>query len=233
MKSFLRKTISILAASTVGLAAQGQGTFQNLNFESGSVPNVPSDQPVFINAIAGLPGWTAYVGTNQVAQVLYNGISSGGALVGVVDRHTAYYSNNVIEGNFTATLDSGYNPNDGIVESAAIAQPGVVPGTARSLVFSAGGHVSPLLVTFNGQNLPFILLSTGPNYQTYGADISAFAGTSGELRFTEQPIAPPVWPIAYLDNIQFSSQFIPEPSVFGLFALAGVLFGWWFARGKR
>lgn len=215
---------ALLVACSLAFNSHGQGTFGNLGFESASVPSVPPDQPLFISAGPALPGWTPYVGTNLVSQILYNGISIGGPLVSLVDRHTAYYSNDVISGTFTASLDAGYNPQDKTTESAAIAQSGTVSNTARSLLFSASGNVAQLLVTFDGQTLPLLLLSNGSNFQVYGADISDFAGTSGELRFTEQPIPSLVFPIAFLDKIQFSSLPIPEPSVLLLSGIGALLF---------
>src|SRR5204863_8899967 len=109
--------------------------------------------------------------------------------VTLIDRHTAFYGNYVIGGNFTATLDSGTIPtgvNPGPT-SAALGQTGLIPADARSLRFTANLDVSSLFVTFNGQNLPFIPLTSGSNFEVYAADISRFAGQTGELLFTERP----------------------------------------------
>lgn len=122
---------------------------------------------------------------------------------------------------------------NGIVP-AALAQSGLVPADAESLRFSLGSlsFVSDFSVTFIGQEVPFYALSAGPNYTLYGGDISAFKGLTGELRFTETPIMSP-FSKAFLDDIFFSTQPIPEPSVFGLFALGALLFGWrWCGRRK-
>jgi hypothetical protein len=224
-----------LAVEPVASTVHGQGSFQNLDFESAIVPNVPPNQSVQVLTTDALPGWTAYAATYQQSRVWYNYLSGGGALVSLVDLHTQFYSNSVIGGYFTATLDSGsifINGNQTLV-SAAIAQPGTVPSGARSLVFDASWNVSALQVTFGGQALPFYALSSGSNYTTYGADVSALAGQTGELRFTEQPNPPPsVFTIVFLDNIQFSDVVVPEPSTIGLFALGGLFLGWWLRRSS-
>ena len=75
-------------------------------------------------------------------------------------------------------------------------------------------------ITFNNQPLSFVVLGSAANYTIYGADISAFADQTGQLLFT----LPPYVSSAELDNILFSDQPIPEPSVVGLFALSGLLF---------
>jgi hypothetical protein len=52
--------------------------FQNLDFESANVSNLPSGQFEFVPVADGLPSWTAYVGTNELTQVSHNLISLGG-----------------------------------------------------------------------------------------------------------------------------------------------------------
>ena len=222
-----------LIASSVATFAQG--TFRNLNFESATVPNVPPNLPVLLNASDAVPGWTVYIGTNQSSQVWYNGISAGGAFVSIIDRHTAYVGNRVISFNFTATLDSGiaFFGGTGIPVSAALAETGLIPGFAHSLLFGASGDVSAMRVTFNGQDLPFVMIGTGPNYQMYGADISSIAGQTGELRFTELPITPPTFPIAFLDAIQFSQFSVPEPTTPALLAVGGLMLALWMFRRRQ
>jgi hypothetical protein len=78
-----------------------------------------------------------------------------------------------------------------------------------------------VLVAFNGQNLSFQAIGAGANYTVYGADVSAYAGQTGELRFTA-----PVQNTALLDNIQFSNLPVPEPGVFALSAFGALFLGW-------
>ncbi len=202
-----------------------QGTFGNLDFESATVPSVPPDQAVLINATEGFPNWTVYIGSQQASQVWYNGISLGGALVGLIDRHTAVYGNEVIQGNFTASLDSGLVSIGGtlVPVSAALAQIGFIPVDAHTLLFGASQNVSALSLAFNGQDLPFVRLASGSNYGLYGADISRIAGLAGELRFTETPLPSSNFQIAYLDNILFSTTSIPEPAVLGFGGLGAAV----------
>ena len=73
-------------------------------------------------------------------------------------------------------------------------------------------------LSFAGQQIPLSVLASTPNYNVFGGDISAFVNQTGELRISGG---------GSLDNILFSNQPIPEPSVLGLFGF-GVLF-----LGKR
>src|SRR5262249_52988002 len=101
-------------------------------------------------------------------------------------------------------------------QSAAIGQTGQIPTNARSLIF--WGYSTD--VSFGGQPLSLIVLSITPNYNIYGADISAFAGQTGQLLFTAQPQT-----LDIVDNIQFSSNPVPEPGTLGLFCIGGLLIG--------
>jgi len=74
------------------------------------------------------------------------------------------------------------------------------------------------------------MLSNGANYVIYGADISSFAGQNLELEFSAPRYAfDNNWNI---DSIRFSNQPIPEPGVFGLFALGPLLLTNRFLRRK-
>ena len=194
--------------------------FQNLGFESPTFVPVPSPYTGSVEPVLALPGWTAYAGTNLVPYVLAGNLfldSTGASLfAGSLGGFPA-----PVEGNFVLLLQGGVHPPwlPGGPPSSfdrmpmIISQTALVPSTARTLTFwSSGPGVS---VSMNGQNLPILLLSTGPaNYNFYGIDISSFAGTTAELRFTENPppqSAPTDINNALLDGIAFSPTPIPEP----------------------
>ena len=92
----------------------------------------------------------------------------------------------------------------------------MIPSNAHSLRFLVFGP--EVVVTFGGQTLSVVPLMSGPNSSTLeAADISAFAGQTGELRFTAPNLAGSPNDV-FLDDISFSPQAIPEPGVFGLLA---------------
>ena len=209
---------------------RGQGTFQNLGFESATIPQ-PQPPGGYVPLSDAFPGWTGYIHTNQTALAGYNFVSAGGAVISLITPTTPSYGDRVIAGNYTATLSAGYF-GPPVPVSVSIAQSSLVPVMVQSLRFSASSFVGDLTVTFNGQNIPFYPLGAGPNYQNYGANIGSFAGQTGELRFTENPGANP-FAFVWLDDIFFSPAPIPEPSVLGLFGLGAVLLGWRFVRARR
>ena len=86
-----------------------------------------------------------------------------------------------------------------------------------------------MTVTFNGFSLAFFKYNSTPNYDIMAADISAYAGQTGELRFTapDGNILNNGYPFGangLIDNIQFSSSPVPEPQAAVLGVLGVVLF---------
>ncbi len=238
MKNFRHKKLGLRILLTLAFVTSVRAQdFQNLDFESANVPVVPPGQSVALSLSQGLPGWSGYAGTNAVNYMYYNGVSVGSALITLISPTTANFglSNAAIEGNFTVTIDAGINPfGGGSFVSAGIGQIGTIPAGSQSLLFDASisGSSPDFEVSFNGQVLPYIFMEAGSNYTTYGADISALAGASGDLRFTEHPPSSG-FGIVYLDNIQFSSVGIPEPSTLSLFGLGLLGLVWHRRRNVR
>jgi hypothetical protein len=106
----------------------------------------------------------------------------------------------------------------------------LIPVGTQSLLFNANPFIpnpGSFGVTLGGQLLLLLPIRSDPNSTLYGADIHAWAGQSAELAFTSFAQNPHMSNrVLLLDSIQFSSQPIPEPHVFGLFAIGALLLGW-------
>ena len=211
-------------------SAHGQGTFQNLSFESPTLIPVPGDPYGRVQFTPALPGWTGYIGSTAETLALYNNMFLDSTGLGLQGPNSGLN----IEGNYTAMIQSGYALSGPPTQvNASLSQSGVLSSDARSLQFRAAGF-GPFEVALNGQSLSLIPLSSTPGYTLYGADVAAFAGLAAELRFTALPRpSPPIISTFFLDGIVFSNQPIPEPSVFGLFALGVSLLCWRFVRARR
>jgi hypothetical protein len=123
----------------------------------------------------------------------------------------------LLRGQYCAALQYGVVSIGPLVYSAAsIAQSGQVPLDARSIQFRG---TFPFTVTFAGNAIPLVVLSSQADYSLYGGDISQFAGQTGDLTFTSNTH------FGFLDGIQFSPEPVPEPSSAFLFITAGILFG--------
>ena len=182
--------------------------FVNLNFEAANIAGYSSGA---IPATNAFPNWT--VSPNYA---LYNTFSLSGNSISLLDTNSLYLPSPTIQGKFYVLLNSGNYPGTGIPIS--IGQTGQVPFAAQSITF--WGSIGGLQITFNNQPLSFSTLGSTANYSIYGADISAFAGQTGQLLFT----LPPYVGYATIDNIRFSSAPVPEPASFALAGLGTLLF---------
>jgi hypothetical protein len=144
----------------------------------------------------------------------YNDRSIGAAWITLMDAGAGYEP---FEGNYFVLLQRSFD----LRTIPAIAQLGLVPTTAESVQFCGYGSFS---VSFGGQQIPLSVLGSTPAYTIYGGDVSSFAGQTGWLQFQGG---------GFLDNIFFSDQSVPEPSVFALSALGALLLGWRILRGRR
>jgi hypothetical protein len=202
----------VVVSFYVSLNVSGQG-FVNLDFEDSIIT---SSQPSFLGfdfGMANVPGWTQNNGWGDSnysggTSLIYNNQTLDNPDISIWDTT---YLRPAIDGNYSIYLYGGSvaytHAYPGLPTGASISQTGQIPANAKSISYEGYG----LQVFFNGQLLSF----------TDGSiDISAFAGQTGELTF-----AVPWQSQGVLDDIQFSTQPVPEPSFFGLLALGCVLFG--------
>jgi hypothetical protein len=209
-------TIAMFASVGVGFS---QG-FVNLNFESA---NAAGYSPGSIPVSNAIPGWSAYISGVAQSSVLYDSETGSDPAVSLQDTNNFYSIN---QGAYSVLLQGQFNPSHNAIytNSVAIGQTGLVSSFAETLVFSAsitvgGPYLANLQLTFNGQTLNYVSIGSESSYTVYGADISAFAGQTGQILFTV-----PYNGSALLDNIQFSTAPTPEPSGLALTAL-GVVAG--------
>ncbi len=211
--------LSVISAT---FSVRGQGSFQNLDFEAANLSPVPAGQfGGAVSSTQGIPGWTAFLGTNQLTQILQNNYTLGNASVDILGPNWSF--GGIIEGQYTLVLQPGANPFGSGNISASISQTGTVPGNAESIQFKASTF-SSFSISFRGQDLPLSIIGTGVNYSLYRADISPYRGQTGALTLTA--LAGPNT-TDYFDSIVFS---IPEPDMLSLFALGGLVIG---LRGWR
>jgi hypothetical protein len=198
------------------LSARGQ-RFQNLNFESAQ--NLPENPPipdgVNVAATNALPDWTVYDGSLALSYIYY------------VSNTLGYEANVELEGGSLA-LSGNYSV--GLYLNSSISQTALVPGNAEPLQFEFQGPgpggsrgASLFSVTLGGQSLSLSALSDGPDYIEYGANIPAdLDGQMEALTFLCQGGGSGD---VLLDNIEFSTSPIPEPSEYALLGLGAILVG--------
>ncbi len=214
----LRAVCFVALSIVLARNAQGQG-FVNLNFESAVINTNGAPQYTCVASNA-IPGWTAYFQGTPQTYIVYNTLSLGAA---AIDLESSGGPVSQIQGKYYVFLQGAYN-NGG---SAGIGQTGQIPLTAQSLVF--WGNYANAIISFNNQPLTFSILGSTANYNIYGTYISAFAGQTGQLLFTAlDGVDSPSYNggIAEIDNIQFSSSPVPEPTTLSFFGLCSLFFCW-------
>jgi hypothetical protein len=220
MKIGSKISILLLAICQNGWA---QG-FINLDFEHPNLPLMPVGG--FLSATNAIPGWTAYLDETPQGGIGYDGVSLGGAAVTLDDTNATSLAPAPIQGNYSILLQGAtYTGGAGNPTNASVGQTGTIPTGAQSLTFWG----SQFQVTFNGQVLSLVDISNALNYTVWGSDISSFAGQTGQLLFTavaDIPFASG----GLLDNIQFSSLPVPEPTEFALGVLGALILGFHYRR---
>jgi len=221
------KTTKLIAGFSVALlavfSAQAQGSFQNLNFESADLTPVPAGQGGGLVPISeGLPGWTGYLGSDQVTQVLQNNLTLGNASIDILGPNWSY--GGIIQGQYTVVLQPGADPfGSGQEVSASISQTALVPANAKSLEFEAVIS-SSFSVSLGGQNLSLSAWGTGANYTLYGGIIPSLdAGQVETLTITA--LAGPNSADSFDAFVFSTTEPTPEPSIVALTAIGGLLFG--------
>ncbi len=211
MKTIVNKIVLIGFLVLLGRVGNSQG-FTNLDFESAKIDLGGSYQNFVTNAF---PGWTV-----NAPYVFYDDVSLSGNSVSIMDANG--YPPYPIQGIYFAFLASGNTPGNG--QTISLGQTGTIPSWAQSITF--WGTIGGMQVTFDGNPLSFSATGSGSHYTIYEADVSAYANQTGELLFT----LPPYVNSATLDNIQFSSSPIPEPSTLSLTALGGLFLARWMRK---
>ena len=212
-----------LALLLSAAGAEGQGTFQNLDFEQATISPTP------VGVFGGpadpaqlFPGWTVGGGGNYLA-VAYNNLTLGAPaiiLMGPDFPNATGYSS--LQGSYSVLL---YYDNPGIVPPPTLSQTGLIPATAQSINFLVGNGDLGGVVSVNGVNIPLVTIPGG----RLAGDISPYAGTTAQLTFSISPVRVGDNGM-YFDDVQFSNLRVPEPSVFALSGLGALFLGW---RGLR
>jgi hypothetical protein len=216
----------LVALSCSLVRIHGQG-FVNLNFESAVIVPIPGDPAGRVQFGPAFPGWNAYYNSSQFSStdpVTYNNPTIGTAALGLFTPALAGSISNL-----TALLQgSTINGSPDV----SLAQVGMVPSGTLSLRFAAyQAGANLFVVSMNGQPLQYRILQDFGTFREYGADISAYAGQTAELRFTQRSGFPFANNLS-LDNIAFSPIGVPEPSTLALFVLGSALC-WCAARRRR
>ncbi len=216
-----RKYLWFVSFVVLARVASAQSSFQDLNFEDAN-PVPYQGPPGGATTASAFPGWEALYGTTPTPSVAYDTISAGSAQITLVDNNVSDDLFPPLQGKYSALLDSALGT------TTTLSQTGLVPAGTESLTLDAFEQFSTFTVSVNGQTVPLTALQTLTGYTEYGGDVSQWAGQDVTLSITENlpnglPGQTPSW--LELDNINFSTTSVPEPSPLLLTGIASLMFG--------
>ena len=210
MKEPTMKLAPLLLLIAVASTTAHSQTFTNLNFEAASTTPSSSGIPFLLDWSTAAPGWSHSAGADSF---VYYGLTHVGQTQWFLLTDAMTPPSGTLAGSHSFSYVSGFdssNSSNPQWVNAYLSQTGMLPADARSLTLLATG---PLGISVNGTALP--LISMGGN--AYAADISAFAGTTAELKFINTSAQ--FQNVLTIDNIAFSASPVPEPSTWLLLGL--------------
>lgn len=215
MDNSLRIGLVVSALMAATLTNQAQAAFGNLDFESATVVS-HDDNFGFLDWALAVPGWTH--GEGPDTRAVYRGLTHVGTTPWYLLVDAAVQGRAPLQGSYSVAFASGHSDpqseNSPWIESF-MAQQGTVPVSVRSIRFLASGSFE---FRVNGAALPVLSLGQG----AYGADLSAYAGQSVELRFAN--VSTQLHDAVVVDDVRLSSMaLVPEPAT-GILGIAGL--GW-------
>lgn len=226
-------SVVILFSLARTVSAQG---FLNLNFEQATVTPAspgytPSDAVDPISAASALPYWTVTEDSTVCTAVWGSPVALDETSVALV-----YGSNSPIQGNYSVQLTAYADAPAGLYRSSSISQTGTIPLDAQSIQFllsspsQAGSVPANPIVTLDGTPISLSVISQSDGVTLMGGNISAFAGDTETLAFLCQASTGGTFPANEnyfnLDDIQFSTTPVPEPTTLALSVIGGLFFTW-------
>ncbi len=213
--------IGLLAAT---LSASGVSLIvPNGSFENGTLPsNPPSFPPETLDPAVALPKWNI-----SGSPLYYQSVQLGGPVIALLTLPASDGTNSIF-------LQAGFG---GATNPVSIWQILTIPPAMKSITFQSKeaydpnfyppGYYLALLVSAAGTPVvPNYISTDASGFKTFAIDVTPYAGTSVELKFSVDPMGNLGNGGAYsIDNIRYTTSPVPEPGALTLLGIGVVVCG--------
>ena len=205
----------LTAAVFMLLPVASAQSFVNLNFEQATIaPTPPGGWMYPADPAQCFPGWT--VGGSGTV-VSYNDLSLGAPAVNLMGPQFPNLPNYLpLEGYYSVLFQyfeiAGPPPS--------VSQTGLIPAGTQSINFLVGPGQSDAAVSVNGIPIPLVWMADG----RLAGNVSAFADTEALLTISTSTGNGFRGDWLYIDDIQFSSEPVPEPAICSTISVSALLF---------
>lgn len=201
----------------------------NGSFENGSLPSDSVQRGSPLNTNTALPSW----GISGSPLYYYYG-ALGGPVIAIGDFSAPSLGTNAVY------LQAGFG---GATTPVALWQTLSISASTKSITFQSKplsdpnlypqGYYLALLVSAAGIAVtPTYLSAGGSGYSTYGIDVTAYASSSMELKFSVDPLGGGHGGAWVIDNVRFSPSAVPEPCTLALASVGAAMLGFRSYRKK-
>ena len=229
--------LSLSLAVFVVPQSSSAGPFINLGFEQATV--VVND-PIYglLDWNLALPGWSPPSGQPDSSSVFYGighlGLSQYIMLTDGSANQFGGTKPQPLSGEYSLVIRGSLEPEYG---AASVLQTGDIPASAKAIELLVRGDQPEIYL--GETQIPLAVVDVNGSIARYAGNISAYAGTTSQLRIS-YPAGYPLPDDEFggnyqtfsgtIDNIQFTTRIIPEPTALMLAALGTV---GWFAAWRR
>lgn len=192
----------------------------NGSFENGSLPSDSGQRGSTLDPNTALPNWSI-----SNAPLFYYYGPLGGPVIAIGDFSAPSSGTNAV------FLQAGFG---GAKTPVYMWQNLSISALTKSITFQTKplnnpglwpqGYYLALLVSTAGISItPTLLFSDVSGYSTYGIDVTPYANSSVELRFSIDPLGSNRGGAWVIDNVRFSPSAVPEPCTLALFSMGGAM----------
>lgn len=208
---FMKKLSYMIVLAAISFSTNGPAQLvPNGSFENGTLPSTPWTPGETLDPSIALPNWSI-----SGSPLYYQAGPLGGPVIAITSESATSNGTNSVY------LQAGFG---GALDAVSVWQNLLIPAYAKTITFESkavwdpglypAGYYLALLVSAAGTvTSPSYISTDVSGLNTYAIDVSAFAGSTMELKFSVDPMGSNRGGAWQIDNIQYSTTPVPEPGI--------------------